>query len=355
MTAVPMGAEAAAAAERAATDDLLSVENLTVSFDTGRGRLRVVEDVSFTVGRGERVAIVGESGSGKSVTAMAIMRLLPPATSHIESGRVRFDGTDLLDLGARQMRDVRGKRIAMIFQDALTSLNPLMTIGGQVAEPLVRHFGLSRQDATRRAAELLDMVRIPGGAGALKKYPHEFSGGMRQRVMIATALGCRPDLLIADEPTTALDVTVQAEMLRLMRELSEETGVSVLIITHDLGVVSEFADRVAVMYAGRVAEVAPVRTAFARPSHPYTADLLGSMPSVDLPKGTRLTAIRGQLPTPEARGEGCHYAPRCALAQDRCATDQPPLVAHEGASSPAACWYSDRVDAPTEGGRRAAR
>jgi oligopeptide/dipeptide ABC transporter ATP-binding protein len=316
---------------------LLEVENLGVAFDSGAGPLRVVEDVSFAVEPGERVAVVGESGSGKSVTALAIMGLLDERAGRVTGGTVRLDGVDLSRLDRRRLRDTRGARIAMVFQDAMTSLNPLLPIGRQVAESLVYHRGMSQRDARRRAVELLDQVRIPHAASQLRKYPHEFSGGMRQRVMIAAALSCEPALLIADEPTTALDVTVQAEILGLLDEVAADGRMAVLLITHDLGIVAQFADRIVVMYAGRVAESAPTATLFDAPAHPYTRALLAAVPRVDQQRVRRLDAIPGQLPPPQARGEGCLFAARCAFRMDRCATERPPLLG-AGAGHEAACW-----------------
>jgi oligopeptide/dipeptide ABC transporter ATP-binding protein len=301
---------------------LLSVEGLGVAM----GGVPVLEDVSFAIAPGETLGLVGESGCGKSVTALSIMRLLPEPPARIASGRIVFDGTDLLDLDAERLRSIRGDRIAMIFQEPMTSLNPVFTIGDQIGESLIVHRGASRAAARAEAARLLDLVGIPAAASRLDRYPHELSGGQRQRAMIAIALACKPRLLIADEPTTALDVTVQAQILDLIARLRRELGMAVLLITHDLGVVAEFCDRVAVMYAGRIVEEAPATALFAAPGHRYTEALLRSMPAANAP-GRDLPSIPGSVPPPAARGAGCVFAPRCGFATPRCRAELPPLCA----------------------------
>jgi oligopeptide/dipeptide ABC transporter ATP-binding protein len=333
---------AAGAAAPAGQQPLLAVENLGVSFDTRRGEIRAVEDVSFELSRGERLAIVGESGSGKTVTALAIMRLIGMSGGRITSGSVRLKGVDLVGFSGRDIRKIRGAEMAMVFQDPMTSLNPLITIGRQISETLTAHLGISARDARRRSIELIDLVRIPNAAEQFGKYPHEFSGGMRQRVMIAMALSCGPSLLIADEPTTALDVTIQAEILGLLDSLCRDTGTSVMIITHNLGIVAQFADRIVVMYAGRVAESAPTAQLFAAPAHPYTAALLRATPRVDRSRGERLESIPGQLPSPETRGAGCSFQPRCSVSVAKCVSHRPPLalVAHSPEQA-AACWLAN--------------
>ncbi|MGZ8981985.1 MAG: ABC transporter ATP-binding protein [Burkholderiaceae bacterium] len=320
---------------------LLRVDNLKTHFHTRDGVVRAVDGVSFDVMPGETLAIVGESGCGKSVTAMSILRLLPMPPARIAAGRIEFDGRNLLDLSEPDMRKVRGNAISMIFQEPMTSLNPVLTIGRQISEALVLHRGLSEKAAMTRAAEMLRKVHIPEAERRLTQYPHELSGGMRQRVMIAMALACGPRLLIADEPTTALDVTIQAQILELMRELREETGASMILITHDLGVVAEVAHRVVVMYAGRKVEEAPIEELFAAPRHPYTRGLLGSMPhlgdSVN-ETGKRLVEIPGMVPSLKEPAPGCLFAPRCPNAGERCVTEAPPLELHAPGHS-AACWH----------------
>ena len=320
---------------------LLRVENLKTHFHTRDGIVRAVDGVSFDVMPGETLAIVGESGCGKSVTSMSILRLLPMPPARIAAGRIEFDGRNLLDLSEAEMRKVRGNAISMIFQEPMTSLNPVLTIGRQIAEALVLHRGMSEREATARAIEMLGKVHIPEAERRITQYPHELSGGMRQRVMIAMALACGPRLLIADEPTTALDVTIQAQILELMRELGKETGASIILITHDLGVVAEMAHRVVVMYAGRKVEEAPIEELFANPRHPYTRGLLGSMPhlgdSVN-ETGKRLIEIPGMVPSLKDPAPGCLFAPRCPNAGERCSREVPPLEQH-AAGHLAACWY----------------
>jgi oligopeptide/dipeptide ABC transporter ATP-binding protein len=306
---------------------LLSVEGLSVEFVHDGVGVPVVEDVSFAVGAGEVVGLVGESGSGKTVTSLAIMRLIPSPPGRITAGRVDFDGRPLLDLSFREMRAVRGRELAMIFQDPMSSLNPAFTVGDQIAEAVRLHEGLSARAAHRRALEMLDHVGIPAARRRVRQYPHQFSGGMRQRVMIAMALACRPRLLIADEPTTALDVTVQAQILELLRELRREMGLSVIVVTHDLGVVADICDRVLVMYAGQIVETADVEPLFRRPTHPYTEGLLRAMPRVD---GGAPIAIGGRVPPAGQYPVGCRFHPRCPYAREGCRVGPVPLVAHAG-------------------------
>jgi oligopeptide/dipeptide ABC transporter ATP-binding protein len=314
---------------------LLSVRDLTVAFDTRRGSFDAVRGVSFDVRPGRTLGVVGESGSGKSVTAMALMHLLPEA-ARVTAGRVCLNGRDLGMLTERQMQSVRGREIAMVSQDPMASLNPILTIGHQVKEPLALQLGLGRSAARARAEELLSLVRIPSPAQIMRAYPHELSGGMRQRVMIAIALSCGPKLLIADEPTTALDVTTQAQILDLLRDLRQRLNMAVLLITHDLGVVAEFADDVLVMYAGRVVERAPVAALFDRPGHPYTEGLLRSMPPLEDEDRDTLPAIEGNVASPFAMPLGCAFHPRCPHAWDDCGRILPPF-APLGEGHEAAC------------------
>ena len=308
---------------------LLSVRDLSVAF----GRNTVVEGVSFDLAPGEILGVVGESGSGKSVTALSIMRLIPSPGR--VTGRIDFAGQDLMALPEARMREIRGRDIAMIFQEPMTSLNPVFTCGDQVMEALVHHRGLDRAGARAEALKLLKLVEIPSAERRLDDYPHQLSGGMRQRVMIAMALACRPKLLLADEPTTALDATIQAQILDLLRGLQRELGMAVVLITHDLGVVSEVAHRVLVMYAGRVVETSPAAEVFERPLHPYTEGLLASIPRLEGPI-ERLDAIPGQVPAPDAMPAGCRFAPRCRYAEPACAASPPPL-APRGEGRAAAC------------------
>ncbi|MDP1899021.1 MAG: ABC transporter ATP-binding protein [Rubrivivax sp.] len=327
---------------------LLRVDDLKTHFHTRDGVVRAVDGVSFDVMPGETLAIVGESGCGKSVTAMSILRLLPMPPARMAGGRIEFDGRNLLELSEPEMREVRGNLISMIFQEPMTSLNPVLTIGQQVAEVLVLHRGLTRREALAQAVEGLRKVQISEPERRVKQYPHELSGGMRQRVMIAMALACGPRLLIADEPTTALDVTIQAQILELMRKLGAETGASIILITHDLGVVAEMAQRVIVMYAGRKVEEAGVEALFAHPRHPYTRGLLGSMPHLsrgaevedaddDTPP-PRLVEIPGMVPSLKEAMAGCLFAPRCPNASERCHSEVPPMRSH-GPGHQAACWH----------------
>ncbi len=296
---------------------LLEVENLRTSFHGRNGIVRAVDDVSFHVEKGETLGIVGESGSGKSVTCYSLMGLVPTPPGRIESGRAHFDGTDLLHCSKKQLADIRGKRISMIFQDPMTSLNPYLRVGEQIIEPLLIHGNISRADARRRALDALREVGIQDGESRLKAYPHQFSGGMRQRVMIAMALITNPELLIADEPTTALDVTVQAQILDLIKKLQRDHGTAVIFITHDLGVVSGFCDRVQVMYAGRIVERSTVANVFREPKHPYNKALQRSIPAMQ-PKGTDLYTIQGLPPDLSKPIPGCPFVPRCEFAREEC-------------------------------------
>jgi oligopeptide transport system ATP-binding protein len=311
----------------AASTPVLQVRGLTTRFRTERGELTAVDDVSFDVGRGETVAIVGESGSGKSVTALSILRLIPSPRGRIAAGEVLFEGRDLLGLDRASIRDIRGNRIAMIFQEPMSSLNPALTVGLQVAEPIHEHRRTPWGAALQKATELISRVRIPDASSRLGSFPHQYSGGMRQRIMIAMSLGCTPSLIIADEPTTALDVTVQAQILDLLKQISQESGTALVIITHDLGVVARYADRVIVMYAGRVVETAPARDLYRTPRHPYTLGLMASVPRIDGDTSRRLVPIVGQPPDLAQLPKGCAFAPRCQVATNRCREERPVLEA----------------------------
>jgi oligopeptide/dipeptide ABC transporter ATP-binding protein len=303
---------------------LLEITNLTTAFGTARGEITAIEDVSFSLDEGEILGIVGESGSGKSVTALTIMGLLPQPPARVAAGRVLFAGEDLTRLSDTRMQRIRGPGIAMVFQEPMTSLNPVFTIGDQVMETIRAHERLSQRALYGRALEMLERVGIPSAARRMSDYPHQLSGGQRQRVMLAIALACRPRLLIADEPTTALDVTIQAQILDLMMDLRDEFGMAIIIITHNMGVVAETADRVLVMYAGRVVEEAPAVRLFDRPLHPYTRGLLECVPSLDH-EHERLVAIGGTLPDPARRPVGCRFSPRCRYAESACNAALPPL------------------------------
>ena len=340
----------------AAAPVLLDVDELTTHFFTRDGVVRAVDGLSFRVMRGEVLAIVGESGCGKSVTSLSIMRLIASPPGRTVRGRVLFEGRDLLLLPEPEMRKIRGNAISMIFQEPMTSLNPVLTIGRQIAEALVLHRGMSREQALARSIELLKEVRIPAPERRATQYPHQLSGGMRQRVMIAMALACKPRLLIADEPTTALDVTIQAQILDLMRELKQKTGAAIMLITHDLGVVAEMAERVVVMYAGRKVEEASVADLFARPRHPYTRGLLDSIPKLGAVgdanvsssrRRKRLAEIAGTVPSLSEPIVGCAFAPRCGFTTARCHIESPPLE-EKAAAHFAACWEADRVVAMHE-------
>ena len=315
---------------------LLEVRGLTTAFMTGRGEVNAIEDVSFSLGAGEILGIVGESGSGKSVTALSIMGLLPSPPARVAAGEVRFEGRRLTGLSERQMQPIRGPGIGMIFQEPMTSLNPVFSIGEQIMETIRAHERLPQAQLRARAVAMLDKVGIPAAARRLDDYPHQMSGGQRQRVMIAMALACRPRLLIADEPTTALDVTIQAQILDLLMDLRDEFGMAIIIITHNMGVIAETADRVAVMYAGRVIEEAPVARIFDHPLHPYTRGLLECVPSPTEDR-ERLVAIPGTMPEPSRRPRGCRFAPRCPMAEPACTQAVPMLETVEPAHT-AACF-----------------
>ena len=328
---------------------ILQVHDLHTQFNTLDGVVRAVDGVSFELARGETLGIVGESGCGKSVTALSILRLIPTETGRIASGSIRFEGEELTALSEEAMKRLRGHRISMIFQEPMTSLNPVLTVGTQIAENVVRHLGVSWRAARDRAGEMLDLVRIADARRRLDEYPHQLSGGMRQRVMIAMALSCDPQVLIADEPTTALDVTIQAQILDLMLELKEKTGTAIVLITHDLGVVAETTQRVVVMYAGRKVEEAPVEVLFEEPLHPYTRGLMRAIPRLDVEAdaaGTRprLQEIPGLVPILTRPIVDCAFAPRCGFATDRCRAEPPPLV-DAGAGHTVACWEVERVRA----------
>ncbi len=306
---------------------LLELDNLKTFFTTKRGIIKAVNGVSYSVDAGRTLGVVGESGSGKSVSAMSILRLLD-GNGYIDSGSIRFDGRELTTLPMHEMYKIRGNQISVIFQEPMTSLNPVFTVERQVAEPFMIHQGMNKRQAAQKVVEMLKDVKIPNPETVAKQYPHQLSGGMRQRVMIAMALACRPKLLIADEPTTALDVTIQAQILRLMNDLKREHGTSILFITHDLGVICQMADDVAVMYCGQVVEMAPARTIFSHPkfSHPYTEGLMVSIPRLDTPANERLDAIPGAVPHPLDLPKGCKFAPRCKYCTKRCLEEEPEFL-----------------------------
>ncbi|SEM84019.1 oligopeptide transport system ATP-binding protein [Loktanella fryxellensis] len=318
---------------------VLDVRNLKTVFRIRGGEVHAVNDVSFSLKAGELLGVVGESGSGKSVTMMSLLGLLPMPPAEVRGGTVRFEGQDLLQIGAEDLRRVRGGRIGFVFQDPMTSLNPVFTVGMQIMEPLRTHMGLSKTAARARAQELLELVGIPGAKQRLDDYPHQFSGGMRQRVMIAIALACDPQVLIADEPTTALDVTIQAQIIELMLELRQRLGMAVIWITHDLGVIAGIADRVMVMYGGQVVEHAPVKELFANPQHPYTRALLTTIPRISGARAHRLTVIQGQPPIMGAAPTACPFRDRCDVAIPRCAVENPPRF-DLGGGHDAACFVA---------------
>jgi oligopeptide/dipeptide ABC transporter ATP-binding protein len=328
-------------------ETVLEIENLKTHFFTAGGVVRAVDGVSYAVRGGETLGVVGESGCGKSVTALSVLRLIANPPGRIVEGAIRFAGTNLLDLTEREMEAIRGNDISMIFQEPMTSLNPLMTVGRQISEAIALHQGLSRREAFDQAVEMLRRVHIPEAEHRVHAYPHQLSGGMRQRVMIAMALSCGPRVLIADEPTTALDVTIQAQILDLMRELQDRTGTAIILITHDLGVVAENADRVVVMYAGRKVEEASAEALFESPGHPYTTGLMGSIPNLEIAahanaRRARLTEIKGMVPSLVDLPIGCSFAPRCGFATDQCRVDYPPLVQHRPGHW-VACWHAERL------------
>lgn len=334
---------------------LLEVKNLKTQFFTQDGVVHAVNGITYQVDQGETVAIVGESGSGKSVGVMSLIRLIPEPPGKIVDGEVWFDGQDLLKLNEEELRRIRGNRIAMIFQDPMTSLNPVLTIGRQITEAIELHLRLNRDEARKRAVELLELVGIPGASSRLDDYPHQFSGGMRQRVMIAMGLSCNPQLLIADEPTTALDVTIQAQIVDLVERLKEELGMAIIWITHDLGVVAGMADRVIVMYSGFIVEEADVDSLYAQPRHPYTLGLLRSIPRLDLGRQKRLIPIEGLPPDLLDPPSHCPFAPRCTFQIEKCWQENPPLM-DVGAGHRSACWvdisevkvYDPKTDADAE-------
>ncbi len=323
-------------------ETLLDVRNLRTYFHTPAGVVKAVDDVSFEVHRGEALAVVGESGCGKTVTALSVMRLVPDPPGRIEGGRVIFEGRDLLELSEREMQRIRGNHIGMIFQDPMTSLNPVFRVGDQIREAVQLHLGLSRREARERAIQLMEMAEIPQARERYRMYPHEFSGGMRQRAMIAMALSCQPKLLIADEPSTALDVTIQAQIMELIGRLRREIDLAVMLITHDLGVVAGVAERVLVMYAGKVVEYADVDSVYYRSKHPYAWSLMRSVPRLD-EKRERLMTIGGSPPSLIDLPPGCSFSPRCPFAQDVCREEEPPLVeVEEGHLS--ACHFADEFE-----------
>jgi len=324
------------------TENLLEVNNLKTYFFTRGGVVKAVDDVSFTIKPGETLGLVGESGCGKSVTALSVMRLVADPPGKIVGGEINFSGENILEKNQNEMTDLRGSKISMIFQDPMTSLNPVFTVGYQISETVKRHRKeLNKDQSWKRAIEMLDLVRIPDAKRRAKNYPHEFSGGMRQRVMIAIALACNPKLLIADEPTTALDVTIQAQILELMKGLSKEFDTAVMLITHDLGVVAGTCEFVNVMYAGHIIESAPVKQIFETPAHPYTVGLLHSIPRLDDQRGIKLTPIGGQPPDLLNPPTGCPYAPRCPKVQSRCRQERPELMPVGRGEQVAACFYPD--------------
>jgi len=323
-------------------EPLLDVKNLRTQFFTQDGVVKAVDDVSFHIMPGETLGIVGESGCGKSITAMSIMRLIPSPPGKIVSGQILFDGEDVMKMSDEEVRSIRGNKIAMIFQDPMTSLNPVLTINRQISESLELHLGMSKSQSRARSVELLKMVGIPNADERVDQYPHQFSGGMRQRVMIAMALSCNPSLLIADEPTTALDVTIQAQILDLMRNLQQEHNTALMMITHDLGVVAGMTDRIQVMYAGHVVETATTEELFANPRHPYTVGLLNSIPRLDAAAKAKLNPIRGLPPDLIDLPDMCPFLPRCDYAREKCEQQNPPLLEVNDVHR-SACWFWDEV------------
>ncbi|WP_080848300.1 ABC transporter ATP-binding protein [Cytobacillus gottheilii] len=329
-------------------ENILEVRNLCTSFFTDEGEVKAVDGVDFSIEKGKTIGIVGESGSGKSITSLSIMRLVQEPAGKIVNGEIVFKGENLLDKTKKEMRDIRGNKISMIFQEPMTSLNPTLTCGEQIAESLRIHQKLNRKEARVKAVEMLKLVGIPSPEKRVKQYPFELSGGMRQRVMIAIALACNPELLIADEPTTALDVTIQAQILELIKKLQEELGTSLMIITHDLGVVAEMCDRVAVMYCGKVVEYADVKTIFTDPKHPYTIGLLNSVPRHDLKVEGDLSVIKGSVPSPFELPAGCRFVTRCPHAREICHSDLPALETKEDGNQ-VRCWiHTDKWEKQAE-------
>jgi oligopeptide/dipeptide ABC transporter ATP-binding protein len=320
----------------------MKVSGLATQFFTEDGIVKAVDGIEYDLEEGETLGLVGESGCGKSVSALSVLRLIPNPPGRIVGGEVMFEGQDLLKLSEEDMRHIRGNRISMVFQEPMTSLNPILTIGRQITEPLELHMDMTSRQAEERAIELLGLVGIPDAAARINDYPHQFSGGMRQRVMIAMALSCNPKLLIADEPTTALDVTIQAQVLELMQKAAKEVGASLIVITHNLGVVARYADRVNVMYAGKIIERGSATDIYKNPKHPYTLGLLRSVPRLDEPRKEKLSPIEGMPPDLVDLPSGCSFRARCTYAVDRCAEETPPL-ASVGEGHLAACWESDKV------------
>jgi oligopeptide transport system ATP-binding protein len=323
-------------------DFILDVQGLETTFKTPEGVIHAVNGVSFGLAEGETLGVVGESGCGKSVTMLSVLGLIPSPPGKVIAGNAIFSGQDLIKMSKEDIRHVRGAQIAMIFQDPMTSLNPVLTIGRQLEEPLVLHIGMTKKQASERAAELLSMVGIPNAKDRLSDYPHQYSGGMRQRVMIAMALSCSPQILIADEPTTALDVTIQAQIMELVKRLRDELGMAIVWITHDLGVVAGMAQRVLVMYGGLIIEESPVMELYANPEHPYTLGLLGSLPRVDEKEHTKLFSIEGQPPVLYQKPNACPFAPRCKWVMEHCWNENPPLM-EVGPDHRAACWVDTKT------------
>jgi oligopeptide transport system ATP-binding protein len=323
-------------------DFILDVQGLETTFKTPEGVIHAVNGVSFGLAEGETLGVVGESGCGKSVTMLSVLGLIPSPPGKVIAGNAIFSGQDLIKMSKEDIRHVRGAQIAMIFQDPMTSLNPVLTIGRQLEEPLMLHIGMTKKQASERAAELLTMVGIPNAKDRLSDYPHQYSGGMRQRVMIAMALSCSPQILIADEPTTALDVTIQAQIMELVKRLRDELGMAIVWITHDLGVVAGLAQRVLVMYGGLIIEESPVKELYANPQHPYTLGLLGSLPRVDETAHSKLYSIEGQPPVLYQKPNACPFAPRCKWVMEHCWNENPPLL-EVGPDHRAACWVDTKT------------
>ncbi|HIJ57836.1 MAG TPA: ABC transporter ATP-binding protein [Deltaproteobacteria bacterium] len=327
----------------------MEVNDLVTAFDTEAGRIRAVDRVSFKVGKGRTLGVVGESGCGKSVTALSIMRLLPNPAGEIEQGEIRFEGKDIVRLPAEEMQKIRGRKISMIFQEPMTALNPVHRIGKQIGEVFRLHYsGMNNAEILKESIKLLDRIGMPDPEKRIHEYPHQISGGMRQRVMIAMALACRPDILIADEPTTALDVTIQAQILDLIHELQQDTNMSVIFITHDLGVIAEICDDVVVMYAGKVVENAPVIEIFESPKHPYTRGLLASIPKLETKRKSRLSIIEGRVPSLDELPKGCRFSNRCPYVMDICTTASPPLIEIDGNHAASCYLLADAKHKPYE-------
>jgi oligopeptide transport system ATP-binding protein len=326
---------------------LLNVKDLETHFNTPEGIIHAVNGVSFTLDQGETLGVVGESGCGKSVTMLSCLRLIASPPGKIVAGTALFKEKDLLTMEPEEIRNIRGSRISMVFQDPMTSLNPVITIGKQLAEPLIEHMGMTNEQARKRSIELLELVGIPNADERLKDYPHQYSGGMRQRVMIAMALSCMPEILIADEPTTALDVTIQAQIVELVKRLRQEFGMAIIWITHDLGVVANIAHRVAVMYGGYIIEEAPIKELYANPSHPYTIGLIGSLPVLNETGHTRLYSIEGMPPVLYRKPQSCPFSPRCRWVTERCFTENPSLQSINNGHR-IACWVDTKTERPQQ-------